>query len=216
VPESALHAAIVDLLVALLRAWAARMGNAAFVARNLALRWDQQRPATGIDPDVCVIEPAPSEGEQLRSLRTWEPGHAAPRLAVEVVSPNHPYKDYDVVPDKYAASGVGELWVFDPELAGPKRRGGPHRLQLWSRSADTSFERRYAGDGPMFSPALNAWVFPADGGRRLRIADDSAGTSVWLSAEEIERAAKEAALNRVRELEAELARAVRKTGADST
>jgi hypothetical protein len=33
------------------------------------------------------------------------------------VSPNHATKDYAVAPEKYAASGTGELWIFDPELA---------------------------------------------------------------------------------------------------
>jgi len=220
VPESASHTVTVDLVQALLRAWVARSGRNAFVARNLAFRWDERHPSIGVDPDVCVIEPAPPEGEAMQSLLLWASGHHAPRLVIEVVSRNHPYKDYDVVPDKYAASGVGELWVFDPELIGPKKRGGPHRLQLWTRAADSSFLRSYAGDGPMFTPALGAWAFAAHDGKRLRIAEDEACTSPWLTGEEAERAAKEAeraakeaeraakeaALRRVSELEAELAR----------
>jgi len=50
------------------------------------------------------------------------------------------------------------------------------------------------------SPALNAWVFAQDEGRCLRIADDEACRSLWLTSEET-------ALRRVAELEAELARA---------
>ena len=168
VPESVLHREIVELVAALLAAWAARTGRSAFVARNLAFRWDERHPKIGVDPDVCLIEPAPPEPEQLTSLLLWGAGHHAPRLAIEVVSSNHPYKDYDVVPEKYAASGVGELWVFDPQLVGPRRRGGPQRLQLWTRSADTSFVRSYAGDGPMSSPALSAWALVSESGRRLR------------------------------------------------
>jgi Uma2 family endonuclease len=206
VPESVPHRSIVELLAALLSAWAARTGRDAFVARNLAFRWDEQRPRIGVDPDVCLIEPSPPEAETLQSLLLWKPGHHAPRLAIEVVSRNHPYKDYDVVPDKYAASGVGELWVFDAELIGPRKRGGPHRLQLWTRSPDSSFVRRYAGAGPMLSPALNAWVFAQNEGRRLRIADDEQCDSLWLTSEEAERVEKQAALARVAELEAELAR----------
>ena len=223
VPESVPHRSIVELVAALLSAWAARTGRDAFVARNLAFRWDEERPRIGVDPDVCLIEPSPPEAEQLQSLLLWRPGHHAPRLAIEVVSRNHPYKDYSVVPDKYAASGVGELWVFDSDLIGSRARGGPHRLQLWARSADASFVRRYAGNGPMLSPALGAWVFAPDEGRRLRIADDEACLSLWLTSEEAERAAKDAeraakdaeraakdaALRRVAELEAELARAKR-------
>jgi hypothetical protein len=224
VPESIVHRAIVELLAALLRAWVARTGRDALIAENLACRWDERRRAFGVDPDVCLVEPAPpQEAEGLQSLRLWAPGHSAPRLAVEVVSRNHPYKDYDLAPDKYAASGVGELWIFDHELAGPRTRGGPHRLQLWTRASDATFVRAYAGDGPIYSPALGAWAFAADGPRRLRIADDEACSEKWLTAEESERAEKEAvraekevardaerrALLRIAELEAELARSRR-------
>jgi Uma2 family endonuclease len=204
VPESVPHRSIVELVAALLAAWAARTGRNAFVARNLAFRWDEEHPRFGVDPDVCLFEPSPPAAETLSSALLWKPGHSVPRLAIEVVSRNHPYKDYAVVPDKYAASGVGELWVFDHELIGPRKQGGPHRLQLWTRSADGSFVRQYAGEGPMLSPVLNAWAFAQDEGRRLRIADDEACTSIWLTSEEAERAAKEAALRRVAELEAEL------------
>lgn len=43
-----------------------------------------------------------------------------------------------------------------------------------------------------------------DGGAKLRIADDPEGKTLWPTAAEAERAAKEAALARVAELEAEL------------
>ena len=36
----------------------------------------------------------------LRSVRTWLPGHGPPRLAIEVVSETNPHKDYVIAPDK--------------------------------------------------------------------------------------------------------------------
>src|SRR5690606_26883126 len=102
---------------------------------NLAVRWDERHPAVGVDPDVCVLDPAPPDADALTSVKTWESGHAPPSLAIEVVSDSNPRKDYVVAPDKYAASGIGELWIFDPLLCGPKAQGGPHRLQLWQRRA---------------------------------------------------------------------------------
>ncbi len=51
------------------------------------------------------------------SLRTWHEDEPPPIVAVEVVSENTPRKDYVVVPEKYAASGVGELWIKEAELA---------------------------------------------------------------------------------------------------
>jgi Uma2 family endonuclease len=210
-PESAIHDQAVELLKALLAVWAARAGAQVF--RNLAVRWDEDHPAVGVDPDVCALCPPPPDAAELRSVRTWVPGHTPPVLAVEVVSETNPRKDYAVAPDKYAACGAGELWVFDPLLAGPPIQGGPWRLQVWHRKGDGDLTRIYAGDGPARSPLLGAWLVATDEGRKLRIADDQAATRFWptkeeaeRAAKEAERAAKEAALARVAELEAELRR----------
>ena len=211
-PESVLHDEAVELLKALLAVWAARIGSAK-VVRNLAVRWDEQRPRVGVDPDVCVLSPPPPDIRDLRSVRTWLPGHVPPVLAVEVVSETNPHKDYAVAPEKYAASGAGELWIFDPLLCGPTSHGGPLRLQVWCRATGGTLARVYAGDGPAFSPTIGAYLVTSDEGRKLRIASDEGATDFWSTSEEAERAAKEAeraakehALARVAELEADLAR----------
>jgi Uma2 family endonuclease len=196
-PESVVHDQAVELLKALLAAWAAREGRA-FVARNLAIRWDEAHPQIGVDPDVCVLRPPPPDAADLRSVRTWLPGHEPPALAVEVVSETNPHKDYTVAPDKYAVSGTSELWIFDPLLAGPTVHGGPIRLQVWQRRQDGDFVRVYAGEGPARSPLLGAWVVATDEGRKLRVAEDEGATRFW-------RTAEEDALARVAELEAQLA-----------
>lgn len=196
--ESVVHDQAVELLKALLAAWAARAGSA-FVARNLAVRWDEAHPQIGVDPDVCVLAPPPPDAADLRSVRTWLPGHAPPVVAIEVVSENNPHKDYAIAPDKYAASGAGELWIFDPLLAGPSVHGGPFRVQIWHRGADGDLTRIYAGDGPARSPSLGAFLVVTNEGRKLRIADDEAATTFW-------RTPEEAALARVAELEAALAK----------
>ena len=219
VPESAWHDACVELLKALLVAWLARTARAAAVYRNLAIRVRSDRPNVGFDPDLCLVEPAPPEGGELESLRLWQPRHAAPSLLIEVVSPNHPHKDYSEVPEKCAAAGIGELVVFDPKLAGPRIGGGPHLLQIWRRIDGQGFVRVHAASTGGFSPLLGAWWAPAEGGQRLRIADDPDARSCWLTLEQVERgakeaertakeaerAAKEAALQRIAALEAELA-----------
>jgi hypothetical protein len=229
-PESILHNEAVELLKAILAAWAAR--HEALVVRNLAVRWDREHPSFGVDPDVAVFMPPPPDAEDLRSLRTWTDGHAAPCIAVEVVSETTPHKDYIIAPDKYAASGTRELWMFDPLLAGPTSHGGPFRLQVWTRDTDGTLTRVYAGDGPVYSAALEAYLVVVAEGRRLRIASDAECTHFWptnaeaeraakeiertakeaaLAAKDNERAAKEAALARVAELEAALARLGRQT-----
>jgi len=210
VPESTPHDHTVELIRDLLEHWIARTGRDAQVARNLAVRWDRENYRFGVDPDVCLIEPRTREGDELESLLTWEPGHSAPRLAFEVVS-SHAIKDYSKAPEKYAAAGVAELVVFDARLRGPRSFGGPFRLQVWRRATDGEFRRVHAGEGPFFLETLNAWTFAVDEGRRLRIADDREGTRWWHTAEEAERAHKDAALTeqealraRIAELEAEL------------
>lgn len=142
----------------------------------------------------------------LTSVRTWKKGHAPPRLAIEVVSPNHPYKDYGEAPDKYAANGTEELWVFDPLLAGPRAQGGPFRLQVWRRDGEGRLARTYAGDGPARSGALEAWAIPVEDGRALRIASSPDGEGMWPTEAEAAATRFETADARVRELEAELAR----------
>ncbi|HEU4409491.1 MAG TPA: hypothetical protein VFS43_29810, partial [Polyangiaceae bacterium] len=142
----------------------------------------------------ALYEPPPPRVGKLRSVRTWRPGHAPPKVALEVVSKNHPTKDYRLAPAKYDASGTGELWVFDPLLAGPREGGGPHLLQLWARGPGGRLERAYAGAGPVRSPFFGAWLVVVDEeGPRLRLSDDPQGRQLWPTPQEAERAAKEAA-----------------------
>jgi Uma2 family endonuclease len=190
VPESQPHDIVVDLLKQILLAWAARVGDAQ-VARNLAVRWDESRPQMGVDPDLCVIRPPTPEGDELMSLCTWERGHSPPVLAVEVVSASNARKDYATAPERYAACGTAELWVFDPRLVGPRLGGGPHRLQIWSRTDDGDLTRTYAGTGPAWSKAVDGWVLAVDEGRKLRIASDPRGEAMWLTSAESERTEKE-------------------------
>jgi Uma2 family endonuclease len=189
VPESIPHSSCTQHIWALLSFWAANAGRPLFVARNLAVRWLEARPAVGIDPDVCLLDPPPPEVETLSSLRLWMAGHVPPPLAFEVVSASHPYKDYVGIQERYATIGTRELVVFDPLLQGPKALGGPVLFQLWRRDTDDLFQRIYAGSGPVFCETLEAWL--GEGGGQLRISRDRAGRDRWLTEPEYERADKE-------------------------
>lgn len=191
VPETPLHDAIILLLVEILIAWKTQMRRNAFIGRNIALRWNAAAPRQGVDPDIYVVEPPPPEGEDATSICTWKPGHHPPRVAVEVVSDNTASKDYVDGPARYAASGTSELWVFDPLLAGADAHNGTYLLQVWRRNPQGAFRRVYAGTGPARSEELGAWLVVTDAGRRLRIAQDAAGSKLWPTAEEAERAARE-------------------------
>ena len=142
-----------------------------------------------------LITPAPPDLVHLASLCTWKPGHVPPRLAIEVVSKNHPYKDYRELHERYAASGVGELWVL-----GPTALGGPVPIQQWMRR-NNGFQRMHFGDGPIYSESVDAWLW-AD---PIRLTEDAGGTRPWLTGEEAERSAREAAEARIAELERQLA-----------
>jgi hypothetical protein len=218
VPESAWHDLCLELVKALLVAWVTSTGRNAAVFRDMAIRVRKEKPTLGWNPDVCLVEPSPEGAPELESMRLWD--HSSPRFAFEAVSPNHPYKDYAVVPEKCAVAGVTELCVFDPLLAGPRAQGGPWLLQLWRRAEDGGFERVYAGDGAARSEVLDAYLLPHKTERRLRIAGRADGAEPWLTSEEraLEReqraseSARQAserereALRRVAELEAELRR----------
>ncbi|HEY3235404.1 MAG TPA: hypothetical protein VGJ84_11875, partial [Polyangiaceae bacterium] len=69
VPESAVHDAASRRLVMLLEAWATGLKIEVQVARNLAVRWLEQAPQVGIDPDVCVLCPPPPERGLVESMR---------------------------------------------------------------------------------------------------------------------------------------------------
>ena len=206
VPESNTHDAAIEYIRARLQWWAKRENRDVWVARNLGIRWVQSEPRTGFDPDLCLLSPAPVN--HLSSLRTWEADHHVPRLAIEVVSPNHPYKDYVDTPDRCAACGIEELWVYDPMLAGPKHHGGPFLLQLWRREG-MPLRLIHAGEGPAYSPVVDAWLHPIAStlpqSAKLNLGSQD-GQDLWLT--ESEHTAREAKRERKerQRLEAELER----------
>lgn len=80
VPESVPHNTAARHLELVLEAWSRRTPRTVRVARNLAVRWVEEAPNIGIDPDVCLLEPPPENAEDLGSLCTWRPGQV-PRLS---------------------------------------------------------------------------------------------------------------------------------------
>ena len=77
VPEAPLHYAALELLKLALDAFMARSGRDAQVYRNLAIRVDPNRRQIGFDPDLCLVEPAPHEGEGASLLLRATPRRTA-------------------------------------------------------------------------------------------------------------------------------------------
>jgi len=217
VPASAAQDNASTVVASTWRGWARRRRRRVQVRRDLAIRWDEEHPRIGVDPDVCLLDPPPDVPEAtLSSLLLWEPGHHPPLVALEVVSESNAAKDYGLGPRKHGATGLQELWVFDPHRFGPRDDGGPWVLQVWARSKTGEFRRVYAGDGPAWSEVFEAWVVVSRDGMTLRMSDDEEGTALWpteAEAEAHEREEKERALAQVaqerREKEAALAKAER-------
>ena len=152
-----------------------------YVGSDQFFAWIEAEPLVRVSPDIYLLDnppPAPLPD----SWQTWL-GHAPPRFAVEVVSgrDSHPKswrKDYEDSPQKYAQLGTQELVIFDPQrVTGQATRHGRVPLQLYRREADGAFVRTYAGDGPVESDVLGAWLLVTRDGRaaRLRIARDPLG-----------------------------------------
>ncbi len=201
VPETPLHDAIVELLVRIMKNRVRMMEANALIARNLGCRWNPGDARVGTDPDVVWIEPAPPEGREFKTLQVWLPTHRPPRVAVEVVSEVTARMDYLQAPVRCARLGARELWVFDPKHFGPSDTGGPFTVQVWRLSDDPSLpvptiDRIHAGDGPAYSPELDAWLHVTDGGLRLRIAADRNGDALWLTDDEEATQRAEAARRR--------------------
>lgn len=216
-PENTLHHSAIALLELILLAWVKRLDLDALVAVNLACRWDRTDARIGIDPDLLLTIPHPPllDGRRsLKQLRLWEPGHAPPRVTVEVVSESTADKDYDEAPWAHAKAGTRELWIFDPELHGPTRGGGPFLLQVWQQQPNGTLKRTHAGNGPAWSEEMQAWLVLTEEATRLRLSDDRWGKHLWpteaearareleAKAREVEARARELAEAQQREAEA--------------
>ena len=90
--------------------------------------------------------------------------------------------------------------IFDPDDA-------VEPVRLWDFFEGDLVERDRTDPAAWRCDALNAfWKLTTDAtlGPMLRVARDPEGTDLWLTPEEAERTAKEAALARIAELEAKL------------
>jgi Uma2 family endonuclease len=184
--QGAAHGRAVKLFVDASMALREEQERQAYIGWDVFVEWDPNDPRARVSPDMfLLVDQPPTITPSLWC--TWRPGCDPPAFALEIVSQKSRAKDYDQNPMKYAALGVGELAVFDPEPRGEEA----FALQLFRRSSRGQFLRVYAGPGPVESKELGAWLVIVDGGAHVRLSRNAEGTDLVLTAEEQVSVARE-------------------------
>ena len=96
------------------------------VAADLFLYYEQGQPSACKAPDVMVVEGVMGKHPR-RSFRTWEEG-VVPTVIFEITSPKTRNEDLFTKPAVYAALGVNEYFVFDPDADGLEPALAGYRL----------------------------------------------------------------------------------------
>jgi len=206
VPETLRH---LELRTALYLSIRLELRGRATVSSDQFVYWDPTDPEQCLAPDVAVRRGSPAAS--LDVWKTWELG--APELAVEIVSEHdRPEQQARQKLERYRRAGVAEIARFDAE-----HPTAP--LRLFDLRGGDLVERDLRAPEAFHCDTLDLyWTVRDDAeiGLTLRLARDPNGKDLVPTPEEAmqveraekeaERAAKEEALLRVRELEAELSR----------
>ena len=191
-PETRRH---LQVRTALFQSLKAAFGDRAVLGSEQFVFWDPTDPRARCAPDVMLRlgeRDAPFD-----SWKVWERG--APHLAVEIISAaDSTDKPWAAKLERYRRVGVRELVSFDPD-----EQDAP--LRIWDFVDGDLVERDRTQPGFSACGVLGAhWCMRAEPeiGLTLRLARDPDGLDLYPTHEEAQRAAEE----RVRELEAELAR----------
>ena len=198
--EHEIQTYILELLRPLVERYLAEHGVRAHVGADQYIYWEKHDPSQSVAPDLYVL-PGVSQELAIDVWKVWERG-VVPNLTIEVVC-SHPRKDYEQAPLRHAELGVKELVVFDPFPRKDRKK-----FHVYRRSR-RGFRMVEATDADRVRSRELGCYLRAVGeahNTRLRLALGARGEDLFPTAEEAERAAKEAALLRVAELEAELAR----------
>jgi len=165
------------------------------VAADMFMYYEQGNPSACKTPDVMVTKGAVGKHPR-RSFRTWEEG-VAPTVIFEVTSDKSRHEDAVAKPRVYAALGVSEYFVFDPDgdddnptLAGFRLHNGAYQPM----SLDAS--------GRLVSQELGLALEPES--PLLRLIDIRTGRRLLSYSEQADEADAERA--RAVEMEAELLR----------
>lgn len=169
-----------------------------FVVSNLNIYRTPHRYEYPLAPDVSVFKGVVITNRAARSLRSWrlyEPDRLAPRVVFEISSESTWEDDLAVKPAKYAALGVLEYYAYDPNDP-PYWPAAQGRLRGWRLHEGEMAEQPGNPQGRLWSYELGSWLTPD--GALLRLYDRAG--QLRLTEAEAERAAKEAAWAKLREL----------------
>jgi Uma2 family endonuclease len=214
VGEHEIQTYILELLRPLIERYLAERRIRAHVGSDQYIYWEQHDPTKCTAPDIYLLPGVPQD-IAIAAWKVWERG-VVPSFVLEVVG-SDPAKDYDGSPRRCAELGVRELVIFDPFPEETRRV-----FQLYRRLGN-GFRCVEQSDGDRVrSRELGCFVRAVGSGpsTRLRLGLGPSGDVLFPTGEEAERAQKEqertqkeqerahkeAALLRIRELEAELAR----------
>lgn len=89
-----------------------------YVSGNMMMYYVEGEPDKTFSPDVFVVRGV--KQEMRRIYKIWEEGGHAPDVVIELSSRKTWKEDFGKKMDLYAALGVKEYFIFDPEY--PKRR----------------------------------------------------------------------------------------------
>jgi len=172
-----------------------------YVSGNLLFYYVEGDPKASISPDVFLVRGIP-KGPRMNYL-LWKEGKA-PDLVIEVTSDSTCQEDLEKK-ERYEALGVTEHFLFDPldDYLDPRLQG--YRLKR-GRYQPIPLER----DGSLRSQTTGLILRPE--GMNLRLID--AVTGERLLGRREEAAARQAAEERTRALEDEIARLRRELGRD--
>jgi Uma2 family endonuclease len=184
VPETKWHLELKTLVYQFLKL---AFADQALIGCDQFVYFDAANPRVCLAPDAFVRLGGPDE--LFGSWKVWERG--APHLAVEIISDfDARDRNWDAKLASYRQLGVKELVRFDPEADQGK-------LRIWDRLEDDLVERALTGTPTPSSVLPGHWLLVTDEklGATLRLSRDEAGSDIYVTSEE-----------RMRELEAELAR----------
>ncbi len=187
--ESMIQRLIAELLRPLLARFLAERGELAFVGADQFFYWKRGDATQRAAPDVYVI-PGQNPEQTPSSWLMWQHPRG-PSFALEIVG-RDVAKDYEDAPSLYKSMGVDELVIFDPAH---EAHADGVRWQVWRTVKRRGFVRVHASNADRVECAsLGCWLRAVGAGPslRVRIALGPHGDELFATAEERERAEREA------------------------